>query len=180
LWGAVNPSGRLPFSIDDDEAAYGTVIVYGINPFPTIDYTEQLLLDYRYMDSQGTIPVYEFGFGLSYTTFGYSSLTIDASVTSATFSFVLTNTGSFDGAEIPQLYLGFPSSAGEPDKVLRGFNDIFLTSGASQTVTFTVSQKEMSIWNVVNQEWTVPSGDFDAYIGASKKDIRLTGAFTPS
>jgi beta-glucosidase len=95
------------------------------------------------MDSRGITPVYEFGFGLSYTTFGYSSLTMDVSTTSATFSFVLTNTGSFDGAEIPQLYLGFPSSAGEPDKVLRGFDDIFLASGASQMVTLTISQKEM-------------------------------------
>ncbi|KAJ4501109.1 glycoside hydrolase family 3 protein [Lentinula lateritia] len=178
LWGAVNPSGRLPFSIDDDEASYGTSIVYGIDPFPVLDYTEGLFLDYRYMDSQGITPVYEFGYGLSYTTFAYSSLSIEASASSGSVSFILTNTGSFDGTEIPQLYLGFPSSAGEPDKVLRGFDNVFLASGAKETVTIDISQKEMSIWDVVSQEWVVPSGTFNVYIGASISDIRLTGSFT--
>jgi beta-glucosidase len=178
LWGAVNPSGRLPFTINDDEDTYCTSIVYGIDPFPEIDYTEQLLLDYRCMDSEGITPVYEFGFGLSYTAFSYSSLQSTISDTTATFSFIVTNTGSIDGAEIPQLYLGFPSSAGEPDKVLRGFDDVFLASGASQTVSMTISQREMSIWDVVSQSWVVPSGTFNVYIGASIKDIRLTGSFT--
>ncbi|KIK64152.1 glycoside hydrolase family 3 protein [Collybiopsis luxurians FD-317 M1] len=178
LWGAVNPSGRLPFSIDDDEASYGTEIVYGLDPFPVIDYTEGVFLDYRYMESKGITPVYEFGFGLSYTEFTYSSLQSSVSSTSATFSFTLTNSGSTDGTEIPQLYLGFPTSAGEPSKVLRGFDDIFLAAGASQTVSMTISQKEMSIWDVVQQEWVVPSGTFDVYIGASIKDIRLTSSFT--
>ncbi|KAF5391099.1 hypothetical protein D9757_003176 [Collybiopsis confluens] len=178
LWGAVNPSGRLPFSIDDDEDSYGTKIVYGLNPFPVIDYTEGVFLDYRYMDSKDITPVYEFGFGLSYTTFGYSSLESTVSSTSVTFTFVITNTGSVAGTEIPQLYLGFPSSAGEPDKVLRGFDDISLAVGASQTVSMTISQKEMSTWDVVDQTWVVPSGTFNFYIGASIKDIRLTGSFT--
>ncbi|KAE9394948.1 glycoside hydrolase family 3 protein [Gymnopus androsaceus JB14] len=177
MWGAVNPSGRLPFSIDDDEASYGTVIVTGINPFPVLDYTETLFLDYRYMEANNITPVYPFGYGLSYTTFGYSSLSIDASATSVTVTFDLANTGSFNGTEIPQLYLGFPASAGEPSKVLRGFNDIFLGVGASQTVTMTISQKEMSIWDVISQEWVVPNGTFDIYVGASILDMRLTGSF---
>lgn len=108
-----------------------------------MNYTETLFLDYRYMEAQGITPVYEFGYGLSYTTFGYSSLSITASATSATVTFELTNTGSFDGTEIPQMYLGFPSSAGEPSKVLRGFDDIFLAVGASEIVTMTISQTEM-------------------------------------
>ncbi|KAJ3967600.1 glycoside hydrolase superfamily [Lentinula raphanica] len=174
----VNPSGRLPFSIDDAEASYGTSIVYGIDPFPVIDYTEGLFLDYRYMASQGITPVYEFGYGLSYTTFTYSSFSVQASSSSATFSFDLANTGALDGTEIPQLYLGFPSSAGEPEKVLRGFDAIFLAAGEKQTVTLSVTQKEMSIWDVVSQAWVVPSGSFNVYIGASIKDIRLTGTFT--
>lgn len=95
------------------------------------------------MEAQGITPVYEFGYGLSYTTFGYSSLSITASATSVTVSFELTNTGSFNGTEIPQMYLGFPSSAGEPSKVLRGFDDIFLAVGANEVITMTISQMEM-------------------------------------
>jgi len=178
LWGSVNPSGRLPFSMDDDEASYGTTIVYGLDPFPVLDYTEGLFLDYRYMDAQGIIPLFEFGYGLSYTTFGYSSLSVTASGTSNSLSFTLSNTGSFSGTEIPQMYLGFPSSAGEPIMQLRGFDDVFLAPGASQTVTMTISEKEMSIWDVVNQDWAVPSGTFTVSVGASIKDIRLTGTFT--
>ncbi|KAG6861072.1 hypothetical protein C0995_004170 [Termitomyces sp. Mi166 len=131
LYGKYNPSGRLPFSIADSESDYGTTIVYNSLGFPEIQYTEKLLLDYRYMDSNGIIPRFEFGFGLSYTTFAYSALSIYASGTSKVIKFRVTNAGAFAGAEKPQLYLGYPSSAGEPSKVLRGFDEVFLDIGAS-------------------------------------------------
>ncbi|KAG7098712.1 hypothetical protein E1B28_000625 [Marasmius oreades] len=177
LWGAVNPSGRLPFSVADSEDSYGTTIVTGLDGFPTINYTEGLFIDYRYMDSKNIAPRYEFGYGLSYTTFEYSGLSISSSESSHVVTFTVTNTGAFDGTEIPQLYLGFPSSSGEPRKVLRGFEEVKLANGQSKQVSLSVSQKEISIWDSPSQSWVRPSGAFTVYVGASIKDIRLTGTF---
>ncbi|KAJ7627784.1 glycoside hydrolase family 3 protein [Mycena polygramma] len=180
LFGAVNPSGRLPFSIADDESSYGTTIV--TDPgfpvgFPKINYTERLLLDYRYMDTHGIAPRFEYGFGLSYTTFAYSGLSITASGTGQVISFSVKNTGTVAGTEKPQLYLGFPPSAGEPPKVLRGFDEVPLAAGASQEVVMSVGEREMSIWDTPSQSWVRPSGTFTVFVGASSRDIRLNGSF---
>ncbi|KAJ6599390.1 hypothetical protein B0H10DRAFT_2084688, partial [Mycena sp. CBHHK59/15] len=101
-----------------DEATYGTTIVYNSLGFPVVNYTEQLLLDYHYMDAQGITPHYEFGFGLSYTPFTYSALKIVSTGSGATSQVVVTsalaNTGGVAGSEIPQMYLAYPPGAGEP------------------------------------------------------------------
>ncbi|KAJ3570123.1 hypothetical protein NP233_g4610 [Leucocoprinus birnbaumii] len=177
LYGKYNPSGRLPFSISDNESDYGTTIVYDSLGFPDINYTEKLLLDYRYMDANNITPRFEFGFGLSYTTFGYSGLSITTSGTSKVISFKVTNTGSFAGTEIPQLYLEYPAGAGEPPRVLRGFDEVSLGVGASSTVTMTLNQRDFSVWDTPSQSYSRPSGTFKVYVGASIKDIRLTGSF---
>lgn len=95
------------------------------------------------MDAHNIVPRFEFGFGLSYTTFEYSDLIITDSGSSKAVSFKLTNTGSLAGTEIPQLYLGYPTDAGEPPKVLRGFDEVDLAVGASATVTMTLSQRDI-------------------------------------
>lgn len=177
LTGTVNPSGRLPFSIAYKEEDYGTEIVYGIDGFPTLSYDEGLFIDYRYMDQQNITPQFEFGYGLSYTTFDYSALSISASGTSQEVTFTVTNTGAFDGTEIPQLYLGFPEGAGEPKMILRGFDEVILAKGASTTVSMTIKERDMSIWDVPTHGWVRPSGSFTVYVGASIKDIKLTGTF---
>ncbi|KAJ6462450.1 glycoside hydrolase family 3 protein [Mycena sanguinolenta] len=180
LFGAVNPTGRLPFSIADSPSSYSTTIVtdpgFPIG-FPTIDYTERLLLDYRYMDQEGIAPRFEYGFGLSYTTFAYSGLSITTSGTSQVISFTVKNTGAVTGTEKPQLYLGYPPAAGEPPKVLRGFDEVPLAAGATQVVTMTVATREMSVWDTPSQSWVRPAGTFTVFVGASSRDIRLTGSF---
>ncbi|KAJ7681636.1 glycoside hydrolase superfamily [Mycena rosella] len=169
LLGTVNPSGRLPFSIADNETSYGTTIVtdpgFPIG-FPTIQYTEKLLLDYRYMDAHAITPRFEYGFGLSYTTFHTRRLRSPPQA-------VRSCRGHGDS----QLYLGYPSSAGEPPKVLRGFEEVPLAAGASAQVSMTVEQREMSIWDTPSQSWVRPPGMFLVYVGASSRDIRLTGSF---
>lgn len=94
------------------------------------------------MDAKNITPRFEFGFGLSYTTFEYSDLSITDSGSSKVVSFKVTNTGSFAGAEKPQLYLGYPDGAGEPPKVLRGFDEVSLAIGTSLTVQMTLSQRD--------------------------------------
>lgn len=116
--------------------------IYSLTPFQ-LSYDEGLFIDYRYMDQQNITPQFEFGYGLSYTTFDYSALSISASGTSQEVTFTVTNTGAFDGTEIPQLYLGFPEGAGEPKMILRGFDEVILAKGASTTVSMTIKERDM-------------------------------------
>jgi len=95
------------------------------------------------MDERGVVPRFEFGFGLSYTTFTYSSISISLSGTTYHVSFTVANSGPLAGTEIPQLYLGYPPSAAEPKKVLRGFDEVPLGVGESKTVTMLLDQRSM-------------------------------------
>jgi len=95
------------------------------------------------MESKGIKPRFDFGFGLSYTTFAYSDLKISTSGTGLTVVATIKNTGSVPGTEIPQLYLGFPANAGEPPKVLRGFEEVFLQAGGSASITFSLNQRDL-------------------------------------
>jgi beta-glucosidase len=94
-----------------------------------------------------------------------------------TISCVIQNTGNFDGNEVVQLYLAFPPSSGEPPQVLRGFQKVFLEAGQSSYVSFHLHQKDVSIWDVTNHDWSVVSGTFKVFIGASSRDFRLAGTF---
>jgi len=95
------------------------------------------------MESKGIQPRFGFGFGLSYTTFEYYDLEISTSGTGIKVVATIKNTGAVPGTEIPQLYLGFPANAGEPPKVLRGFDEVFLQSGSSSSVTFNLNQRDL-------------------------------------
>ena len=94
-------------------------------------------------------------------------------------TFIITNAGKVYGSEVPQLYLGFPTEAAEPPKVLRGFQRVYLSAGESKTVTLVLLQKDISYWNVVNQKWTVASGNYSVWIStsANSADIKLTSFF---
>ncbi|KAF8526195.1 glycoside hydrolase family 3 protein [Hysterangium stoloniferum] len=177
LYGKVNPSGRLPFTIAVNANDYPADILYfDLNPAPTIKFQETLFIDYRHFDQAGISPRYEFGFGLSYTTFAYSALSVTPSGTGATISFSVKNMGERDGTEIPQLYIGFPAGVGEPPKVLRGFDEVPLRSGASKSVTFSLNERDLSVWDTPSKRWTRPSGTFTVYVGASSRNIHLQGS----
>lgn len=95
------------------------------------------------MESKGIKPRFDFGFGLSYTTFEYSNLEILPSETGVTVVVTIDNTGLVPGTEIPQLYLGFPANVGEPPKVLRGFDEVFLQPGGSSSVRFPLNKRDL-------------------------------------
>ena len=95
------------------------------------------------MESKGIKPRFDFGFGLSYTTFEYSDLRISTPGTGIKVVATIKNTGAVPGTEIPQLYLGFPPNAGEPPKVLRGFDEVFLQTGGSSSVTFNLNKRDL-------------------------------------
>lgn len=89
-------------------------------------------------------------------------------------SFVLKNIGGVDGHEVPQLYLGFDNSTGEPPKVLREFDRVYLAAEEQKKITWNLSSYDLSIWNTTQQRWVRPHGRIELYIGASSRDIRQT------
>jgi beta-glucosidase len=126
-------------------------------------------------DANKVKPAFAFGHGLSYTTFEYSGLTFDTPTLTATFT--IKNTGSLYGAEVAQLYLGFPANAGEPPKVLRGFRKVAtatpaelrsrhlhaqvgLSAGENRIVSISMADKDLSIWNSQQSNWQRWHGQF--------------------
>ena len=100
-------------------------------------------------------------------------------MSSSSVSVTVTNSGSSTGSDVPQLYLGFPASAGEPPKVLAGFEKVKdLAPGKSQTVTFGIGDRAKSIFDADRHTFTPVSGEFEVMVGASSADIRLKGTFT--
>ncbi|RDW83373.1 putative beta-glucosidase G [Coleophoma crateriformis] len=206
LYGDVNPSAKLPYTIAnnvDDYNGLPITVVNSTDPYAwNAEFTEKLEIDYRYFDSKNMSVLYEFGFGLSYTTFSVADLTItslaNSTVTStppveatapggnpALWDYLysvtvnLTNTGSVAGAEVPQLYLTFPDSApSTPPKQLRGFEKVLLNATASETVEFKLMRRDLSYWDIVAQDWIIPTGAFGVSVGFSSRDIKLTGSMT--
>jgi len=181
IFGKANPSGKLPLSFPASETQhwltsaeqYPGVLNASKNGQYVASYTEGLEIGYRWFDAKNETPLFEFGAGKSYTTFSYSGI----AVTAREVSFTLTNTGSSAGAEVPQLYLGFPKSAGEPPKVLRNFTKVMLQKGESETVTFAVSDADRRVWDVEADDWRVVQGGFQYMVGSSSRDIRLVKTF---
>lgn len=92
--------------------------------------------------------------------------------------FSVQNTGSVNGAEVAQLYLGFPSSAGEPPKQLKGFEKMVLNAGAMKPATITLNKRAFSVWDIETHAWKVIQGKFGIFVGSSSRDIRLTSFVT--
>jgi len=141
-------------------------------------YSEGLFIGYRWYDQNQIAPLFEFGFGLSYTSFSYANLVVSGSVVggSAVVAFDVTNTGSIDGAEVSQLYIGFPSGNGEPPRQLKGFAKSYLFRGQTQTVRLPIRVDDVSVWNVGIHGWEVVKGTFGVFVGSSSRRILLTGS----
>ena len=184
LYGDVNFSGKLPVTFPQslaDVPASTTAQWPGQNG--TVQYSEGLDVGYRWYDAQNKTPLYPFGFGLSYTSFAYSNLTVgtpDASGNVAV-GFDVKNSGSVAGTEVPQIYVGQPSSVGEPPKNLRSFTRVTVAPGATQHVSATLDARSFQYWNTTTPgqgTWTNANGANAIYVAASSRDIRLTGVVT--
>ncbi|KAI8381025.1 glycoside hydrolase superfamily [Radiomyces spectabilis] len=177
LLGKVNPSGRLPYTIAKNVNDYPASVSKDMN----IPYKEGLLIGHRWFDANGIQPLFEFGYGMSYTKFNYDKIAVEIDPThvGVKVSVMVQNTGNMDGAEVVQAYLGFPEDADEPPKVLRGFEKINLKKGApAEPVTFRFGPTELSYWDTDKQRWVIPVGQFTVYVGASSRDIRQAANFT--
>ena len=171
LTGRVNPSGKLSETYPlryEDTPAYP----YYPSAERTTEHRESLFVGYRYYETTGVPVRYPFGYGLSYTTFAYSDLRVSENG----LEFTITNTGSMDGPEVAQLYIGGPrEKIFRPSVELKGFAKVFLKTGEHKTVKIPFDDKTFRYWNVKTSRWEVEAGVYMVYVGASSADIRLTG-----
>jgi beta-glucosidase len=178
LYGDTNFSGKLPVTFPQtlaDAPDHTTAQWPGANG--TVQYSEGIDVGYRWYDAMNKTPLFPFGFGLSYTTFGYTNLTVGAPDANGNVAvgFDVTNTGTRAGAEVPQVYVGQPSATGEPPRTLHGFTRVQLNPGQTQHVSLTLAARSFQYWN---NGWTNAAGANAIYVGSSSRDIRLTGSVT--
>ncbi|HAT54524.1 MAG TPA: glycosyl hydrolase, partial [Lactobacillus sp.] len=179
LTGAVNPSGRLAETFPvrlADTPSFGT---FDQNN-DVENYHEGLFVGYRYFDLHQQNVAFPFGFGLSYTTFNYTNLTIhDWESDDLRVTFTIKNTGERAGAEVPQLYLSnLTSTIEKPVRELRQFDKVFLAPNEEKTVTLTLHSRDFSWYNADQHKWEADNGDYELTIGASSRDLRLTQRIT--
>ncbi|SAM02385.1 hypothetical protein [Absidia glauca] len=171
LFGDVNPSGRLPYTIAKRTEDYPVQFSLWKKQ---LDYTDGVYVGYRYFDANGITPLFEFGFGLSYTNFSYADLVTTHTEQAIHASLMVKNTGGVGGAEIVQAYIGLPKD--QPPKILRGFEKIYLEPAQSARVHFDFGPRELMVWE--DGVWVLQPGQYTLSIGASSRDIRLSTSFT--
>lgn len=181
LTGKVNPSGKLPISIEnkwEDNPCFDSYYAK-IDPdykgYPRVRYTEGVFVGYRGYDRNGTSVCYPFGYGLSYTQFEYSD--IKAEVTGnneVTVSFNVTNTGKMDGKEVCEVYVSDPEcSVMRPAKELKGFEKVFLKKGESREVSVKLDSEAFHFFDVMTHKFIVEPGEFIISVGGSSADLPL-------
>lgn len=165
LFGDYNPSGRLPVSVP---RSVGQLPVYYNKPIPRGH-------DYVEMSSE---PLYEFGYGLSYTSYDYSNLRVEPEGDSVKVSFDIKNSGEFDGEEVPQIYvIDQLASTVRPRKQLRAFDRVAIAKGETKHIEFVLPPESFMLYNR-NMEKVLEPGTFTVEVGASSKDIRLSAPVT--
>lgn len=182
LFGDVNPSGKLPLTFPEsvsDTLAKNPAYYPGDGD--EIHYGEGLEVGYRWYQAHKVGPLFPFGFGLSYTTFSFSDLHVTSRVAdrhSALIRFHLTNTGSRTGAEVGQVYIGFPDvpDGNEPPRQLAGFRKVILAPGQSSDVTISLSPRAFSYWSVKDHAWHVQKGSYSIMVGSSSVDLPLSAS----
>ncbi|WP_339320070.1 glycoside hydrolase family 3 C-terminal domain-containing protein [Paenibacillus sp. FSL R10-2734] len=178
LFGNVSPSGKLaetfPLQLEHNPSYLN---------FPgegdTVEYKEGLFVGYRYYDAKRISPLFPFGYGLSYTTFAYSDLSVSSHSLKDTdtlqVSVKVTNTGALQGKEVVQLYVkDILSNVVRPEKELKGFAKVDLQPGETKLVSFTLDSRAFAYYNAKLKDWHVETGEFAILVGASSQEIVLT------
>jgi beta-glucosidase len=176
LVGDAAPGGRLPVTFPkraEDAPTFPT------DRYPGIDgkgaYSEGIFVGYRWYDKQNVEPLFPFGYGLSYTTFAYSKMSVRPAGDGYDVTFTLKNTGAREGVEVPQVYVGPPANAPAPMalKKLAGFERVTLAPGQVRKVTVHVGTRELSYWSTAAHGWTVAPGSRTFMVGSSSRAIVL-------
>jgi beta-glucosidase len=195
LFGRVNPSGKLAitFPKSEDDLAQPRLVEQppargpqDLGPmFPggpamlrvntrqfDLEYPEGARAGYKWFQSMKREPLFPFGFGLSYTSFAYSGLRVDAARREVTFT--LRNAGQRAGAEVAQVYVQLPASAGEPFRRLAGWQKVPLKPGESRSVTVALHPLTLAVFDEKANRWDTPRGEFRVFVGGSSADTPLS------
>lgn len=190
LFGDVNPSGRLPVTFErrwEDNPVHDSY--YPEPGTKRVVYKEGIFVGYRGYERAGTKPLFPFGFGLSYTTFKYSNLSIkpstaagsngDASGPRYEVSFEVKNTGTREGADVAQVYIGgTQTKVPRPAKELKGFVKVSLRPGETKKVSVILDGRSLSYYDVNAKQWRADPGVFNVLVGRSSEQIELQGKLT--
>jgi len=181
LFGDVNTSGKLPDTLAANRNDYPDA-----NNFPganhEVNYAEGIYVGYRHFDKAGIQPLFPFGHGLSYTTFGYTHMKLskadlnpDGSITA---SVDISNTGKRAGSEVVQLYIhDLHPKIDRPIRELKGFSKVSLQPGETKTVSLTVRPQDLAYFDVSGHQWKADAGEYEVDLGASARDIRQKAKF---
>jgi beta-glucosidase len=207
LLGKANPAGRLPFTwpaaldqgVANQPATHPERTSNGVDakgkycpnpgsqfvpgPVCTTSYTEGIYVGYRWYDQQDEIPLYPFGYGLSYTRFAYSGLTVrQAAGGGLQVGFRVTNTGTVTGDEVPQVYLGAPASPPSgvtfAARALAGYTRITLCPGQGRQVWLRVPLRQLQYWDTAAGSWHTATGQRPLYVAANERSTQLTADVT--
>ncbi len=178
LFGRLSPSGKLPFSYIQHRDQSPAFADYQ-NPDRKSHYTEGVFVGYRWLDHNGVAPLFPFGHGLSYTTFRYADLRLIPSGNGACTAVVeVTNTGRMAAEEVVQLYVAPPATTPvpRPPQELKAFAKIALAPGETHTVELPLGPRAFQYFDPDSRVWTTAPGEYEIRVGASSRDIRLTGS----
>jgi beta-glucosidase len=197
LAGEVNPSGKLAITFPKSDAdlphptlvlpppasqpqrrapgadisSFMAMMAKGMPPFE-ISYDEKLKVGYKWYDAEKKPVLFPFGFGLSYTTYAYSGLSVKSGET-AEVSFTVRNTGKRAGTEIAQVYASLPEAAGEPPKRLIAWARVELAPGESKQVSIPVAHDHLTIYDEATDDWKLVPGNYTVMAGGSSQDLPL-------
>lgn len=185
--GKVSPSGRLPISIErkpEDNPCYENYYenvprmrLPSVNPYSRTEYREGIFVGYRGYEKNGIRPLFPFGYGLSYTTFHYSDLSVSEKVDGFVVSFKVKNTGKVAAAEVAQVYVTDEQcSVVRPVKELKGFDKVYLKPGETRTVSVRLDEEAFRFYSLDEHDFVVEPGTFIVSVGSSSEDIRLTAS----
>jgi beta-glucosidase len=183
LFGRINPSGKLPASFEkhlEDRSSFDCY--HDSDEDRRVSLSDGIFTGYRHFDRGGEPPRFEFGFGLSYTTFAYENLELSHASLGASdelsVAFDIVNTGHRVGATVAQLYLGARSATvPRPVKELKGFARVDLAAGERRRVELVLDRSALAHYSVETRAFRVEPGEFEVLVGASSRDIRLRARF---
>ena len=168
LFGKMNPGGKLPLTFYSSMEDLPEFDDYAINTGKG--------RTYQYFTGK---PLYEFGYGLSYTTFKYKNLKVNAAGDKVNVKFDLTNSGKCDGDEVAQVYVHYPETGTYmPIKQLKAFERVAVAKGKTRAMELTIDKADLRYWDDKTNGFVTPKGEYQLMVGSSSADIRLKGTFT--
>ena len=160
LFGDYNPGGRLPLTYYNS-----------LDEIPAFDNYSVKGRTYQYFEGQ---PLYEFGYGLSYTKFRYKGKGVNVEQDTVKVNFEVSNTGKYDGDEVAQVYVKYPETGTYmPLKQLHGFKRVHIKKGKTSKVTVGIPKKDLRYWDEQERKFVTPKGEYTFMVGASSEDIKF-------